>query len=138
MKQEGKIFLPIPMQLPDGFFAVGQLLIQMSEREGGGPEGRKRNKDFLRITFLLELSRIGPLRADLHIKDKEIEGRFLVTKEASKRMIESHMALFTDRLEAKGFSVRHMGCSIKTRKTVMESPLEDVMQDEGHNFSLVV
>lgn len=137
LEQERKIFLPIPIQFSNGLFTVGQLLIHIPQKGKDGDTKQGIDKKFFRITFLLELSNLGPLRADLNIKGKEIGGRFLLTKEEAKLLIEKSIPIFISRLKEKGFSVRSMECHLKDPETVKQSLIEEIFQEEGNTISLV-
>ncbi len=137
LEQDRKIFLPIPMQFPDGLFTLGQLLIHLPQEEKDESQKKKKDKDFFRVTFLLELSHLGPMRADLAIKGKDIEGTFLVTKEDVKLLIEKSIPVFIKSMREKGFSIRQIGCYLKDPEIVKESLLKEIIQEEGHSISLV-
>lgn len=137
LEQDKKIFLPIPMQFPDGLFTLGQLLIHLPQDGEEGPSKQKKGKDVCRITFLLELSNIGPLRADLAIQGKEIEGKFLVASEETKQMIEKSLPFFINRLRDLGFTVKYLECFLQEPRTVTESLLKEIVQEEGHSINLV-
>jgi len=137
LEQDRKIFIPIPIQFPDGLFTVGQLLIQLGQEKKGGHEGEKGNKGLFKISFLLELSNIGPLRSDLTIKEKEIYGRFLLTNEETKRLIEENLPTFINNLNKKGFSVLNMECQIKAPEIVKKSLIKEIIKEEGCTISLV-
>lgn len=137
LEQDRKIFIPIPIQFPDGLFTVGQLLIQLNQKKNGDHKGDKRDNGFFKISFLLELSNLGPLRSDLTIKEKEIYGRFLLAKEETKSVIEENLPTFINTLEKKGFSVLHMECQIKEPEIVTQSLIKDIIKEEGCTISLV-
>ena len=136
-EQDRKIFLPIPMQFPDGPFTVGQLLIHLPQK-GKDEYGRQKNgKDFFRITFLLDLSNLGPLRADVTLRAKEIEGQFLLTNKEAKFVIEEGIPVFIERMEERGFSIRCIECHLKDPEIVKESLIKEIIQEEGNTISLV-
>lgn len=137
LKQEGKIFLPVPIQLPDGLFTVGQLLIQFPQKERNEHRKKRARKDLSRITFLLDLSVLGPLRADLTIQGQAIEGRFLLTKKEAKARIEKGIPLLVSRLEERGFSVLSMECHLKDPVIVNESLIQEIIPDEGYTLNLI-
>ena len=137
LEQDKKIFIPMPIQFPDGFFTVGQLLIQLNQKNNGDPEGEKKDNAFFKISFLLELSNLGPLRSDLTIKEKEIYGRFLLAKEETKLVIEENLPTFITTLGKKGFSVLHMECQIKEPEIVTQSLIKEIIKEEGCTISLV-
>lgn len=137
LEQESKVFLPIPIQFPDGFFTVGQLLIQLGQEKKGDHEEEKGDKGIFRISFLLELSNLGPLRSDITIKEKEIYGRFLLAKEETKLIIEENLPSFISNLQEKGFSVLQLGCQIKAPEIVKHSLIKEIIKEEGCTISLV-
>jgi hypothetical protein len=137
MEQDKKIFIPIPIQFPDGYFTVGQLLIQLNQKKNGDHEKRKRDNGFFKISFLLELTNLGPLRSDLTIKEKEIYGRFLLAKENIKLIIEENLPTFIHTLEEEGFSVLHMECQVKEPEIVTQSLIKEIIKEDGWTISLV-
>jgi hypothetical protein len=137
LEQEGKIFLPVPIQLPDGLFTVGQLLIQLPQKEGNEHRKKKAPKDLSRIVFLLDLSVLGPLRVDLTIQGEAIEGRFLLSKKEAEACIEKGIPILVSRLEERGFSVLSMECHLKDPVIVKESLVQEIIPDEGYTLNLI-
>ena len=137
LEQDRKLFIPMPIQFPDGLFTVGQLLIQLNQRKKGDHEEEKKDKGFFKITFLLELSNLGPLRSDLTIKEKEIYGKFLLVTEEAKLVIEKNLPTFINTLQKKGFSVLQMECQIKAPEIVTQSLIREIIKEEGCTISLV-
>jgi hypothetical protein len=138
LEQDRKIFLPIPIQFPNGPFTVGQLLIHLPQKGKDGYRRQKIGKEPFRITFLLDLSNLGPLRADVTVKAKEIEGKFLLTREEAKLLIEESIPIFINRMKERGFSVRCIECHLKDHEIVKESLIKEIIQEEGNTISLVV
>jgi hypothetical protein len=136
LNQGRKIFLPIPMQFPGGLFTAGQLLIQLPYEREHEKENKKVGKDVSRITFLLELSILGPLRADLTVHDRIIEGRFLLTNEEAKSRVEGAIHFLIERLVESGFSVTFLECYVKDPEIVTESLIREIIPDEGGTLNL--
>jgi hypothetical protein len=137
LEQDGKIFLPLPIQFPNGLFTVGQLLIHLYQEKKDQPDNKKKDRSFYRISFLLELSNLGPLRADLTIRDKSIDGRFLFSKKESKLLMEKHLPFLVDNLNDRGFSIGRMACYLKRPEVVKNSLLKEIIQPEGSTVNLV-
>jgi len=138
LEQDRKIFLPIPIQFPDGLFTVGQLLIRLPQK--GKDEYRRRQSggDFFRITFLLDLCNLGPLRADLTMKGKEIGGKFLLTRKEAKLVIEKGIPIFISRMKERGFSIHSIECHLSEPEVVEQSLIKEIIQEQGNTISLVV
>ncbi|MBL7179787.1 MAG: flagellar hook-length control protein FliK [Desulfobacterales bacterium] len=137
LEQDGKIFLPIPIQFPNGLFTIGQLLIRPYQ-EKEGEHGKKENdRSFYRISFLLELSNLGPLRADLTIREKEIDGRFLLSNAAGKLLVEKNLPFLIKTLTESGFSICQMECHLKKDEIVTQSLIKEIIQEEGCTVSLM-
>jgi hypothetical protein len=134
--QDRKIFLPIPIQLPEGVFTVAQLLIHLPQKGNGESPSKKEEKDLFRISFLLELSRLGPFRADITIRGKEITGKFLFATEEAKSIFKMNLQVFIDRMEAKGFKIHQMDCTLKDRETVSRPLLNEIIEEGGGHMSL--
>ena len=136
--QEGKIFLPIPVQFPDGHFTVGRLLIHLPEQEKYEGTGRKISKNLFRITFFLELSRLGPIRADLTVNNKEITGSFFLTNDKARLIIEDKLNFLVGSLEGRGFKVQSIECRVKDPEIITQSFFEDIVDIDESNISVVV
>lgn len=137
MEQDRKIFLPIPMQFPDGFFTVGQLLMHLPQTGKEGYEKKQNDKKNFRITFLLDLSRLGPIRADLTAKGKEIALQFLLAHEEAKLIIEKKIPVFVDRVKDLGFSLRIVECHLQDKEIIKHSIIKEIIEEEGGNISLI-
>ena len=137
LEQDRKIFLPIPIQFSDGLFTVGQLLIRLPQREYDKSISQKTDKNIFRLTFLLELSNLGPLRADLTIQRKRIGCRFLLTRKEAKLLLEKSIPIFISKMKERGFSIHNMGCHIKDPETVKQSLIGEIIPEEGNTLSLI-
>ena len=137
LEQERKIFIPIPIQFPDGLFTIGQLLIHLHENKKKDSEEKEKDNDFFRISFLLEMSNLGPLRADLVVKQKQINGRFLIVEEKAKIIIERQLPIFIKMLEKKGFSIPHFECQMKKPVEIKDTLIKEIVHEESHNISIV-
>jgi hypothetical protein len=137
LEQERKIFIPIPFYFPDGLFSIGHLLIHFNEDKNKDGSGKKKDKGFFRISFLLEMSNLGPLRADLLVRKKLIDGRFLVVEKKVKNIIEKQLPLFKKTLEKKGFNIPHFECQLKAPADIKDTLIKEIIHEESHNIHLV-
>lgn len=137
LEQERKIFLPLPFQLPDGFFGVGQLLIHLNQKKNDEREKNGNEKNLFHITFLLELSDLGQLRADLNIKGKEIDANFYLTKEDTRLLLEKNIPSLINNLKEKGFSFRRMAFHMKEIEILENALIKEIFKKEGSSVSWV-
>ena len=137
LEQERKIFLPVPIQFADGLFTLGQLLIHLPRKEKDEGGKQKPDRNVFSITFLLEMSNLGPVRADLAIKGEEIEGRFLLAKKETKSLIETNILSFISNLKDRGFKISHMYCHLKEPGLIRQSLVNEIVQEEGNTICLV-
>ena len=138
LAQDQRIFLPVPIQLPDGFFTLGQLLISLPTQEEDSNTRKKSDKNDFRISFLLELSNLGPLRSDLIIRGKEISGKFLLAREETRVLIKNKIPSFINNLKEKGFTLIRCEYHLQKPETLEQSLMREVIQMEGHTINLVV
>jgi hypothetical protein len=136
MERESKIFIPIPMQFPDGLFNVGQLLIHLDQQKKDAHD-EKKGESLYRVSFLLELSNFGPLRADITIRGNEIGGRFLLTNKAAKLILEENIPFLVSNLKEKGFYIQYLECLVKAPETIRQTLIEEIVQHEGCTISLM-
>jgi len=104
--ESGRILLPFPVFSED-VFRFGRLLIDTG--------GQNRNEEnaadkLIRISFLLDMSFLGPLRADFSVLKKEISGRFLLHDEATCEYVRSMIPELKERLNAIDYKVREIDC----------------------------
>jgi len=137
LEQGGKIFMPLPMQHPDGLFNVAGLLLQFPPWETKHREGGEAGNKALRATLLLDMSRLGPVRAEFTLSGKALEGMFLVANQMARELLEASLPMLTDALNEKGFSIQQMGCFVRQPETVMQPLLQEVVRREESSICLV-
>jgi len=136
-EQDRKIFLPLPVILPDGHFIIIQLLFQFPLKEKEAHENSAGDKHPLEISVLLELSKLGPIRADFTIKGKRVEGVFKIAVRETLKLVESGIPAFVKSLEDKGLKMQHIGCMLKKSEIITQPLLLDIIQTTDNNISLV-
>ena len=134
--QEGKVFLPIPIQFPDGHFTVAQLLLHCPKEEKYEGAGKKIRKSVFKVAFLLELSCLGPIRADFTISRKDITGRFLLACDETRSIFEANIPSLIAGLKKRGFAVQSIECRIKDPEIVAIPLFQDITDTDG-NINLV-
>jgi hypothetical protein len=138
LAQKRMLFFPIPFQFPDGLSTVGQLLIQVPHEETDGQGStRQDGKSSFHVTFLLELSRLGPLKVDLTLKGKDIWAMILLTREDARALIESALPGFITRIKEAGLSIHSLECRCREPEIVTRSLMEEIFHHEDNTISVI-
>jgi hypothetical protein len=141
LEQQRTLFLPIPLQFQDGLLSVGQLLIYLPQAgEEGSTESKERRgekRDEVRVSLLLQLSNLGPIRADISLRGKEISGRFLLSSEEALSLVRDRLSTFTRSLIKKGFSILKLECRFEDPEVVKRPLFTHIFEAEDGSLSLV-
>jgi hypothetical protein len=138
LEQDQKIFFPLPVQLPDGHFIIIQLLFQLPLKEKEDSEKSAGDRHPLKISVLLELSRLGPIRADFTVNGKRIDGMFRIASRDTLKLVESAIPALVNNLEDKGFTIQHIGCLLKEPEIISQPLLLEIIQAAEYNINMVV
>lgn len=137
MKQDGKIFLPIPIQFPDGFFTVGQLVLQFPPWERESTESRPDSDKIYKISFVIELSRLGPLRIEFLMQGKRVQGQFLIADQRAKNIIERALPTFVSILKEKGYAPDEVKCFLEDPAAIRKSLIREAFYVKDFSVCLV-
>ncbi len=137
-EQERKLFIPLPILSPDGHFCIAQLLFQLPTVPKDASEGSAKEGCQLKISLSIELSNLGPIRADFTLKGKMVYGIFSAAIPDTVEILENGIESFINNLADKGFSIQHIECRLKDPETVSEPLLLDMIQATENNINLVV
>ncbi|WP_320043910.1 hypothetical protein [uncultured Desulfobacter sp.] len=132
--QEGARFLlPFPVWREDGF-DFGQLMVDT------GKTGSANTKKMLSISFLLNMTVLGPLRADFSILDKTISGRFLLENQAICDHLIPKITDLRQRLSKIGYQAGNIDCQVARPEQIAPTSLMLSMKtpDDMHGLNIVV
>jgi hypothetical protein len=104
--ESGRYLLPFPV-LADAGFNLGQLLVDVGEDADTAAE-----KKMIRVSLLLDMSSLGPLRADVSILDKAVTGRFLLKNEDTREFVASMIPVLKKQLADIDFHLLKMDCQV--------------------------
>lgn len=141
LDHEKKIFLPIPMLSPEGLISVAQILIHLpkeSDEEHGEDGEHTAHSSHTRIVLQMTLSRLGPIRADLVVRDREVTGTFRLSSEETRSLMEDRISSFVEGLAASGFTASPMACCLEDPEMIQRPLVTEMGQKEGGNVSLIV
>jgi hypothetical protein len=137
LEGQRQLFFTIPLQFQDQF-GFGELLIdlpQEGEDEGSDEEGDK----VLRVSLLLRMSCLGPVRADVSVFQKAIRVGFLVCEEETQSLFNNYAGRLKDQLERHGFDLQEVTCRLQEASVLTQTSLvEDLLDSEEHQINLIV
>lgn len=113
----GRFLLPFPI-FSESAFSFGQLLIDT------GDKTKKDTKDadkLIQLSFLLDMSRLGPLRADFSILKKKMTGRFLLKDEDTCQYVKSMIPELKTRLANIDYQVHQIECTIAKKEDIQQN-----------------
>jgi hypothetical protein len=133
--QDGARFLlPFPVWREDGF-DFGQLMVDTG-KTGTANTGKK----MLSISFLLNMTALGPLRADFSILDKTIAGRFLLENQATCDYLTPKISELRQRLSGIGYQAGNIDCRVARPEQIAPTSLMHAMKapDDMQGLNIVV
>ncbi len=110
----GRFLLPFPI-FSESAFSFGQLLIDT------GDKSKTQNKDgekLISISFLLNMSKLGSLRADFSILKKEITGRFLLQDDETCEYLKSMIPELKQRFEKIEYHAFNIECKTAKKEEI--------------------
>lgn len=104
--ESGRFLIPFPI-FDASYLSFGQLFLDM----GGKKETRSQDK-IVWISFLLNMTQIGSVRADFSILKKAITGRFLLENEDIREYVKSMIPELKSGLERLDYTVGAIDCAV--------------------------
>ncbi len=121
--ESGRILLPFPV-FSQGAFQFGQLLIDT----GGKPKKDGEDADkLIRVSFLLNMTNLGPLRADFSVLKKDITGQFLFEDDDTCEYVRSMLGDLKARLAGLEYHVHKLECKTVKKEALQESSLIETL-----------
>ena len=105
--ETGRYLLPFPF-FSNGEFYFGQLLLDMGEESLGGVG----DKNVVKVSFLLDMSYLGPIRADFSILKGHISGRFWVRDGGIQAHMEGLLEELRGRLAKIDYVLDRVECRV--------------------------
>lgn len=133
-----RIFVPLPIQYPEGVFSLVQIFIRLPETYKEDANHTTYGKDPLSITVQLNLSRLGSIRAGILLKGKTLEGKFIMEKAETKSLIEEHLPVLKERLLEKGFRISDILCILSDPDVFQQPLFMEMVQEDNVTLNMVV
>lgn len=133
----GRFLLPFPV-FSDNTFQFGQLLIDT----GGKSSSRDKEKEnrLIRISFFLNMTQLGPMRADFSVLKNGINGRFLLQDADTCDYVKSTLPELENRLLTIDYQVGQIECVVAQKEDIQDSTLiESLLKaDDDQVLNIVV
>ena len=137
LEDHGQLFFTIPLQL-DEQFGFGELFIKLPKK-GEDEQSDKDGDQVLRVSFLLHMSSLGPVRADVSVFQKAIRVCFVVSQEEIQALFNNSKELLKLQLERHGFNLQEITCRLQEADLLAQSSLvEELLDFDEHEVNLVV
>ncbi len=121
--ESGRFLLPFPI-FSEAAFSYGQLFIDT----GGKTKKEDKVSDkVIQISFLLNMTHLGPLRADFSILKKEITGRFLLKDKETCKYVETMIPELKTGLSMIEYHVRQIECGIAEKEDIHQSSFVETL-----------
>lgn len=128
-KDGGTLFFQIPFFEGDELRSVRIYLKE--ERAGKGKSKDSKSKTFS-VTLMVELSSLGPVRADLKLSDKKVSGIVSFRSHEVQRLADSELSFLTSPLEALGYEVEL--ATAKKEKDFLTEHLEEIQPEKDRKI----
>lgn len=124
--ESGRFILPFPI-FSESAFSFGQLLIDTGDKTN---KDKKESDKLIKISFMLDMTRLGPLRADFSILKKEISGRFLLMDEDTCNYVKSMIFELKKGLEKIGYNIHQIDCSVAKKEDIQKNSFIETLVKE--------
>ena len=132
---ERHIFIPLPLQAAPGQTPMSQLLLRVPGEKSPRGGGEAGNRGFS-MTFLLHMSRLGPIRIDAAVFAKRVHCRFLTIREDVRREIMEQAKTLARALEGRGFVFQNLACRVRPVETVARPLLAEYVGGEPEQLNI--
>ena len=130
----GRFLLPFPI-FSDSAFSFGQLLIDT------GDKNKTQNKDgekLIKLSFLLNMTKLGTLRADFSILKKDITGRFLLQDDEICEYVKSMIPELKQKLENIEYHAFNIECKTAKKEEIQPGAFIETLLNAGEDRVLNV
>ena len=129
--QKGKIFIPIPYEFPNGETGVAQLILHIPRREENEAGRQSKRESTSHVTFLVHMSALGFIRADVTVVEKRIRGTFVSGREETRVLMENHLPSLVSILIEKGFFIDQMECFVGDPAKLKQIITKEILEEES-------
>jgi len=132
--ESGRYLVPFPI-FSDHEFSYGQLLFDLGDNQ---PRKGRDSKRLIRVSMLLAMTRLGTVRIDFSVFNKDISGGILVPDPDVRSLIVQHMPQLKNKLKTHGFNVLQMDCTVAGKEVLSQTSLFDAVVNDARQMVNIV
>ncbi|MBF0258967.1 MAG: flagellar hook-length control protein FliK [Desulfamplus sp.] len=136
MSESGKYIIPFPL-FSENQFSFGQLFIDLGNKEKDGTSSKENS--LLRVSIFLDMTNLGPIRADFSVLKNNITGGFQVSNEEIAVFFRQMLPELQRRLQLHDYQVHKIECRVaEPEKLAEQSIINELLKSEDHGFSVMI
>jgi len=136
LSESGKYIIPFPILSADQL-SFGQLLIDLGENNE--QKSSSKENSILKVSLFLEMTNLGPIRADFSVLKENITGGFQVSDKETASFFKLMLPELKDRLQIHGYNVHRIECNVVEPERLAEkSIIKELLKSEDHGFSVMI
>jgi len=139
-QETGKLFVPIPLQFQDGTWGLAQILFYLPsyyEQEMSRQKNDPEKKVTCAVTLMMNLSRLGTVRAELKLTGMTLQGRLQMERQNTLEKIETHLPLLIRMLETRGIEIDTLTCQLVPLSDLKTDLISEIISQEGSSVCFV-
>lgn len=138
LSESGKYIIPFPLFSGDQF-SFGQLLIDLGQKDKDDENGSSKENSLLKVSLFLDMTNLGPVRADFSVLKNNITGGFQVSDQETADFFNSMLSELKERLQTHQFNVHKIECRmVEPEKLAEKSIINELLKSEDHGLSLMI
>jgi len=133
--QSGRYLIPFPVFF-NGSLNFGQLFFNLDNSD---KRKKKKKRRIVKVSLLLTMSELGPLRVDMALLEREISGIIQVADEETCIFVREMIPELKIGLNKHDFHVLSMDCEVAAQEKINNAVfLHDILQDEDQGLNIVI
>ncbi len=120
-REGSSVFFQVPFVSANGEMKTMEVFVKNRKKKGGkkGEEAEDCN-----VTLLLDMTSLGPLRADVHIQQNSLHGKIITQDKEVAEFINSQLPLLDLSLNELGYTSK-LECSVTQEEKVVASAISE-------------
>jgi hypothetical protein len=138
LSESGKYIIPFPL-LNGEHLSFGQLLIDLGENRKENANRDSKENSLLKVSLFLDMTNLGPIRADFSVLKNNITGGFQVADEEIANFFKLMLPELKERLQTHDYNVHKIECRVvESEKLAEKSIIKELLKSEEHGLNLMI